>query len=184
MDYKNAVFGAHLNRYIGLSDWRGRSDGLEEKALSGTDLELSGRIPAVPELELFARGFNWEQERTPIFEPDGDDIWGYEFSAEYTPVNIFTLRGAALKDNTMEDVSAEVTFRLNYTFGDDIEALWRAPRHNLDSVLERRFEKVRRQNTIRLQVRQDPDFTAIIREVLAGGTLILPDGGSKAAQVG
>ena len=127
LDYKNALIGAHLNRYIGLSDWRGRGDGFEEKALSGTDLELSGRLPQLPELELFARGFKWEQERTPIFEPDGDDIWGYEVSAEYTPVNIFTLRGAAIKDNTMDDVSAEVTVRLNYTFGDDIKTIGAGP---------------------------------------------------------
>ena len=160
LDYKNALIGAHLNRYIGLSDWKGRGDGFEEKALSGTDLELSGRLPQLPELELFARGFNWEQERAPIFEPDGDDIWGYELSAEYTPVNIFTLRGAAIKDNTMDDVSAEVTVRLNYTFGEGISTLGQAPKHNLDSVLDRRFEKVRRQNDIRVQVRQDPNVTA------------------------
>ena len=162
LDYKTSLYGASLNHYIGLSDWRGRDDGFEEKALGGTDLELSGRLPQAPELEVFARGFNWEQERTAVLNPDGDDIWGYEFSAEYTPINILTLRSSATKDNEMDDFEGQVTMRLNYTFGQGFDDLFKRPIYNLDSVVERRFDKVRRQNEIRVQVRQDPNVTALV----------------------
>ena len=33
LDYKTSLIGAHLNHYIPISDWRGRDDGFEEKAL-------------------------------------------------------------------------------------------------------------------------------------------------------
>ena len=65
--------------------------------------------------------------------------------------------------------------------------LGQPPRHNLDSVLDRRFEKVRRQNDIRVQVRQDPNVTARVTfaqganvttgQVIPFGTTIITGGG-------
>lgn len=160
LDYKTSLYGVAFNKYIGLSDWRGREDGYEEKALGGEDLEVSGRLPQAPELEVFAKGYHWGQEKTPVINPDGDDIWGYQFAAEYTPVNAFTIRSQATRDNEMDDMEGQITMRLNYRFGQGWDDLWERPTYNLDSVTDRRFEKVRRQNEIRVQVRQDPDVTA------------------------
>lgn len=182
LDYKTSLYGVAVNKYIGLSDWRARGDGYEEKALGGEDVELSGRLPQAPELELFAKGYHWEQEKTAALNPDGDDIFGYQFSAEYTPINALTIRSSATRDNEMDDTEGEVTLRLNYTFGQSWDDLWERPSYNLDSVLDRRFEKVRRTNEIRVQVRQDPDITARVTfaqganvsvgQSLAFGTLI------------
>ncbi len=160
VDYKNSLIGAHLNHYIGLSDWRVRDDGFEEKALSGTDLTFSGRLPQAPELEMFTRGFHWDQERTAVRNPNGDDIWGYELAAEYTPINFLTFRGEVLKDNEMDDFDGTVTVRMNYNFGQGWDDLWERPSYNLNNVIDRRFDKVRRINEIRVQVRQDSDVTA------------------------
>jgi len=160
LDYKTSLYGVAFNKYIGLSDWRGREDGYEEKALGGEDLEVSGRLPQAPELEVFAKGYHWGQEKTPVINPDGDDIWGYQFAAEYTPVNAFTIRSQATRDNEMDDMEGQITMRLNYRFGQGWDDLWERPSYNLDSVTDRRFEKVRRNNEIRVQVRQDPDVTA------------------------
>ena len=181
-DYKTSLIGAHLNHYIGLSDWRKRNDGYEERALTGTDIELSGRLGQMPEVELFVRGFYWDQEPDPVLTPKGDDIWGYEMSAEYTPINMITIRGAILKDNQMDGIDGALTLRLNYDLGMGYNELFRRPSYNLNSVSERRYEKVRRQNKIRVQVRQDPDITAqvifsqganvSIGQVISFGTLI------------
>lgn len=160
LDYKTSLYGVSFNKYFGLSDWRGRDDGFEEKALGGEDLELSGRLPQAPEFELFAKGYHWSRERTPVRNPDGGDIWGYQVAAEYTPVNAFTIRSQATKDNEMDDLEGQITLRLNYNLGQGFDDLWERPSYNLASVLDRRFEKVRRTNDIRVQARQDPDVTA------------------------
>jgi hypothetical protein len=186
LDYKTSLYGVSFNKYVGLSDWRGRADGYEEKVLPGEDLEVSGRLPQAPELEVFAKGYHWGQEKTPVINPDGDDIWGYQFAAEYTPVNAFTIRSQATRDNEMDDMEGQITMRLNYRFGQGWDDLWERPTYNLDSVLERRFDKVRRNNEIRVQVRQDPDVTARVTfaqganvsvgQSLAFGTLVTTGG--------
>jgi hypothetical protein len=186
LDYKTSLYGAALNHYIGLSDWRGRGDGYEEKALGGTDLELSGRLPQAPELELFMKGYHWDQEQTALFNAKGTDIWGYQMAAEYTPINALTLRSSLTKDNEMESSEGEVMVRFNYRFGQDWNDMWERPSYNLDSVVERRFEKVRRNNEIRVQTRQDPNVTARVTfaqganvsvgQSLAFGTLITTAG--------
>jgi hypothetical protein len=186
LDYKNSLYGVAFNKYFGLSDWRGRGDGFEEKSLGGEDLELSGRLAQAPELEVFVKGFRWGQEKTDVLNPDGGDIWGYQFAAEYTPINAFTVRTQAMRDNDMDDMEGQITMRLNYSFGEGWSNMWERPSHNLDSVLDRRFEKVRRNNEIRVQVRQDSNITArvifaqganvTVGQVIAFGTLITTGG--------
>lgn len=160
LDYKTSLYGIALNRYFGISDWKNRHDGYEEKALGGEDIELSGRMPQWPALELFAKGYHWEQETTPVLNPSGDDIWGYQFAAEYTPVNALTVRAQAANDNEMDDLEGEIALRFNYKMGQDWAVLWDRPVYNLDNVLDRRFDKVRRNNEIRVQLRQDSLVTA------------------------
>lgn len=160
LDYKTSLYGVAINKYFGLTDWRDRSDGYQEKALGGEDVEFSGRLPQVPELEGFIKGYHWAQEKTDVINPDGRDIWGYQFAAEYTPINAFSIRSAISKDNEMNRAEGEITLRLNYTFGQGWDDLWSRPRYNLDSVVSRRFEKVRRTNEIRVQTRQNPNVTA------------------------
>lgn len=160
VDYKTGLMGLSSNHYVGLSEWRGRTDGYEERALSGTDIELSGRLPDLPELELFLRGYHWDEQRTAILNPDGDDILGYRLAAEYTPISAFTFTAAAAKDNAMDSPEGQIMMRFNYRFGQGFDDFKKRPSYNLDSVVDRRFEKVRRNNEIRVQVRQDPDLTA------------------------
>lgn len=188
VDYKTGLMGMSANHYIGLSDWRGRNDGYEERALSGTDIELSGRLPDFPKLELFLRGYHWDEQRTAILNPDGDDIWGYRFAAEYTPFSALTVTAAATKDNAMQSPEGQIMMRFNYRFGQGFDDFRTRPSYNPDSVLDRRFEKVRRNNEIRVQVRQDPDVTARVTfaqganvsagQSLAFGTLVTTGGGA------
>lgn len=159
IDYKTGLYGIAFNKYFGLSDWRDRNDGYEEKALGGEDIEISGRLPDAPQLELFAKGYHWEQEKTAALNPDGDDIWGYQFAAEYTPVNAFTFRSEATQDNE-DGLEGQITVRLNYKFVQSWDDLWKRSSYNPDSVMERRFEKVSRTNEIRVQVRQNEEVTA------------------------
>ena len=162
LDYKNTLVGVSANKYVGLSDWRRRGDGFEEIVLDGEDIEFSGRLPQLPELELFAKGYHWNQGITSVLNPDGSDIYGYKLTAEYTPINGLTISGSVRDDNVTEDVESKIMLRLNYVFGKGYKHLFKRPEYNLDSVLDRRYDKVRRNNDIRVQVRQDLDITAIV----------------------
>ena len=161
-DYKNTLIGVSANKYIGLSDWRRRGDGFEEIVLDGEDIEFSGRFSKLPELELFAKGYHWNQGITQVLNPDGSDIYGYKLTAEYTPLNGITVSSSIRNDNVTEDAEAQIMFRLNYVFGKGVKYLFERPEYNLDSVLERRYDKVRRNNDIRVQVRQELDITAVV----------------------
>lgn len=177
LDYKNSLYGVAFNKYIALSDWRRRGDGYEEKALGGEDLEFSGRLKQAPELELFVKGYHWAQERTAILNMNGDDIWGYQFAAEYTPVNALSIRSEITKDNEMDNLEGQITMRFNYTFGQGWNDLWERPSYNLESVVDRRFEKVSRTNEIRVQTRQALSVTASVTfaqgaNVSAGESLV------------
>ncbi|MDA0967550.1 MAG: inverse autotransporter beta domain-containing protein [Proteobacteria bacterium] len=162
LDYKNTLIGVSANKYVGLSDWRRRGDGFEEIVLDGEDIEFSGRFPKLPELELFAKGYHWNQGVTQVLNPDGSDIYGYKLTAEYTPLNGITVSSSIRNDNVTEDAEAQIMFRLNYVFGKGIKYLFERPEYNLDSVLDRRYDKVRRNNDIRVQVRQELDITAVV----------------------
>lgn len=162
LDYKNTLVGVSANKYIGLTDWRRRGDGFEEIVLDGEDIEFSGRLPQLPELELFTKGYHWNQGVTQVLNPDGSDIYGYQFAAEYTPLNGLTVRASVRDDNVTEDIESELTFRMNYIFGKGFKYLFERPEYNLDSVLDRRYDKVRRNNDIRIQVRQELDITAVV----------------------
>ncbi|AUQ50906.1 Attaching and effacing protein [Phaeobacter inhibens] len=162
VDYKTSLLGIHANHYFAISDWKERDDGFDEKAMSGSDILLSGRIPHKPNIELFVRGYHWDREKTPILNPNGKDIWGYETFVEYTPINAMTLRAGMRNDNDSDDVQADIGLRLNYNFGMDAKDLLRAPTYNLESVKDRRFDKVQRINEIRVQERQRPGITAFV----------------------
>ena len=162
LDYKNTLVGLSANKYVGLSDWRRRGDGFEEIVLDGEDIEFAGRFPQLPELEFFAKGYHWNQGITQVLNPDGSDIYGYKFTAEYTPINGLTISGSVRNDNVIEDVESKIMLRLNFIFGKGYKYLFKRPEYNLNSVLERRYDKVRRNNDIRVQVRQELGITAVV----------------------
>ena len=148
-----SLYGIGLNKYWGLSDWRTRGDGYDEKPMSGEDIEFSGRLAEMPQLEFFIKGYRWQQEKTAVLNPDGDDIWGYRFTSEYTPLRAVTFSGSATKDNAMENFQGELTLRFNYNFGSDTGDLWLKEDINLETVTDKRFDKVRRENIIKVQKR-------------------------------
>jgi uncharacterized protein YdeI (BOF family) len=97
-----------------------------------------------------------------VVNPTGEDIWGYEAFAEYTPVNALTLRAGVQSDNMSDDLGAYIGLRFNYKFGASSRDLMSAPDYDLTSVADRRFDKVQRINEIRVQERQRPGLTAMV----------------------
>ncbi len=177
-EVKTALYGANLNYYHALSDWRARSDFYDERALSGADFILSGKMPGLPELELFAKGYLWDQDKTAVLTPDGDNIWGQEYKAEFTPVPAITLTSALRDDTDLEETDFRFGLRLNYVPGKSVKEMFEpAAPLDLTSVAYRRYEKVERENEIRVQERQNLARTAIVTFTNGANTLDTPKDG-------
>ena len=142
VDIKTALLGFYANRYWALSGWQQTGVGLEERALDGWDFSVSGRVPAAPELEVFATGYGWDRL-------EGEkDLRGVRLAAEYTPARVVTL-GAAVDKPNDADYNLSMTVRLNLANLGAEDTVRTVP----ENVLGRRFEKVRRENRIVTQTR-------------------------------
>lgn len=175
VEYLNSLIGLRMNRYFSLSGYRSRDDGYQERALGGWDAEVSGRLPQIPSVEMFLRGYTWERKPTEFINPEGTDIWGKELRMEYTPVPAFTVEAGLQDENDGEGLQANLGARFNYRLGAD----WRpqltpTDSFELQSMAEERFQKVRRQNLIRKQIRIDPDLIAEVISI-TGTLTITPD---------
>jgi len=183
-DYHNSMLDAHFNRYIALSGWQDARFGYEEQPLSGWDAELGGRPPFAQWLRVSARGFIWEQDRTPVLNPDGDDVTGQEYAFEITPMEALTWR-AQITDESGRDPYLESTLRFNYRMGERAREQLRGQSDwSLESVADMRLTKVRRENRIIVQERQEPDFTAIVTNTVGANTALTQDGQSKSLSEG
>ena len=185
VEYLNSLIGLRANRYFRLSGYKDRDDGFQERALGGWDVELSGRPPQIPQLELFLRGFQWEREATEFVNPTGEDITGHEVRAEYTPFPALTLEAGLRNETDQDDLEALLAARFNYRLGADPAPQLRPTQSfTLQSIADRRFEKVRRENLIRKQIRANPDLIAEVTSII-GSLTVTPDGETPfAASVG
>lgn len=135
----------------GFKDSRRDASGVqyEERVLKGYDLELGYQLPFVSDLSVFAKGYQY-------FRETDDDLRGLALSAEYKILDHFTLKGAVVEENGGRD---GVEFALQYSV-----PLYDVKKPNLvladlqpaagtQSQRSKIFEKVRRENRIRVEER-------------------------------
>jgi len=154
-DYQNSLLGLQANRYIALSDWRsGSKTGFEERALSGYDAQISGKLPWVAGLEAFYKRLIWQRKTDK-------DIQGEQVGLEYTPVPAITLRAGHEKDDERGS-GFMAGVQLNTTLGgqEGVDPLaWTESEDFLD-VAQNRYQKVRRENSIRTEAREKTKASA------------------------
>ncbi len=142
------------NYYYPLTDFqdsRRDANGLEyeERALEGYDLELGYTLPFLPELSVFGKGYQY-------FRETDDDIRGLEVSAEYNVHDNFTLKGSVVEENGGRDgVELALQYRIPLYDEDKPNLVLAAmePAAGRASVRSKVFEKVRRENRIRVEER-------------------------------
>jgi hypothetical protein len=154
-DYQNSLLGLQANRYVALSDWRsGSKTGFEERALSGYDAQISGKLPWVAGLEAFYKRLIWQRKTDK-------DIQGEQVGLEYTPVPAITLRAGHEKDDERGS-GFMAGVQLNTTLGgqEGVDPLaWTESEDFLD-VAQNRYQKVRRENSIRTEAREKTNASA------------------------
>ncbi|MBD1139291.1 inverse autotransporter beta domain-containing protein [Pelagibacterales bacterium SAG-MED46] len=137
------------NQYYALSGWKSGLGGIEERALSGNDIELGAPLPYLPWTSVNFRSFKW------IGVESVEDQEGDEMSLEAKlPYGITVEGGKRSHDGTTEDAQfVELTWSCckeeEQKFGINDKA------YNLTSVANQKFAKVKRQNLIIKQKRMD-----------------------------
>ena len=154
LDIHTSLLSASTNFYKGLNNWKNARFGFEEKPLDGLDLELAGRMPFLPALEVSARGYAWKASQS------NNNVEGVDLRMAYSPVPAFTIEGG-FTDESNQDRSFDFALRYNYIFGAPPEYLydWNE-QFRKKSAAEFIYSKARRVNTIRVEERIDPDLLA------------------------
>lgn len=148
VDAQTAYYGLSANRYIPISDWRSVSALYEERAMPGWDLRLEGRLPDLPTVDGFLRGYTWE-----AFGRENDDIYGLEAGLEWTPLPMLTFTGS-LDDDNESAIEAKIAMTFNYRFGEQVQATEYDTSPQALSVASRVYQRVERENFVRVEQRR------------------------------
>jgi hypothetical protein len=166
-DVKTSTLGVSANRYIGLSGWRDVDAYIEERAADGWDVEVNGQVPALPSWTASLTGYQWDGQdhvSDNYEELPKQNTFGYVAAVEYAPVPALAVR-AGMREETDAGKSGELALRFNLRFDEPL-ALQFKPRLQLASMEERIYEKVSRENTIRVeQRRKDTGILTVIESI-------------------
>lgn len=145
-DIQTALLGASVNRYLPLTEWRNVDALTEERAVAGWDLELRGQVESLPAWTGYIKGYQWDGH------DDVSDTYGLDTRLEWAPIRAVRASVGVTKENA-GDWDAQMGVRLVYNMGEDIDYHTQAVTE-LTSVKDRAWDKVWRDNTIRVQQRQ------------------------------
>ena len=137
----SSVGSFSYNEYFRLSSWKSGVDNVQEKALNGRDMEIGSPLPFLPSTNLYYRTFEWEGA-SGAADQEGDD---FSLEARFKRFNVEI--GKRSFDGVNED---EEFIRLTYRCcnDDNEEFIISDKAFNLNSVENKRFVKVRRENLI------------------------------------
>ena len=157
-ELKSSVFELNANKYIALTNSLTGENGVSERALDGFEFELGTQLPYIPGTRLFAKKFKWDGE-------DGaSDLKGKTYSLSVDKEVLPNLSLEAGVHDYDGGASSEKFVKLTYHFDEPASkpAKFFSDQafENLESMKEKRLEKVRRTNTI---VKQRGGFTVSIR---------------------
>lgn len=150
-----SVGDLRINSYTALSDAEMNDDeDREEVALDGTELELAIPLPYLPNTRLQMNSFSWEGDE------GAEDLEGTTTGLRATLPRGFELEAGSISyDNDDREDEDFVALNFNVTrfrnaakFGQPVLVSDKA--YALQSVVERRYEKVRRSNIITIAATQ------------------------------
>jgi adhesin/invasin len=154
LEARTTVGEVNFNQYWGMSGWKNAANSLQEKSLGGTDLELGVPLPYMNWAKAFGRGFIW-------YGVDGaNDLKGTDVSVR---AQVPILPGLAIEGGrrTYAGSTPDENFlRISYNLADmnavkSSQPWFSEKAYSLDSMESRRYDKVRRENLIIKQKRNE-----------------------------
>ncbi|MCY0149349.1 inverse autotransporter beta domain-containing protein [Hoeflea sp. G2-23] len=177
-DVQTSELGASVNRYIPLSSWKGIDDYTEERASWGWDLQLQGRVPSLPSWQANVTGFQWSSNQ----KMEDKKTYGYDVGVQWQPVNAFVW-DAGVRNEQDASPQFHTQFRLVYKFNEPIETMWNR-RVQLTDVSERVYDKVRRENAVRVTQRTKESAYVTVQQTIGANTATLASGAVQSLQTG
>jgi adhesin/invasin len=146
LEARSSVGELNANKYYRLSAWNGGYNGIQEKALSGQDVELGVPLPYMNWAKVYAKRFIWESAGT---RPDtkGDDL---SLRANL-PFGLSVEGGRRSFSSGSEDLNyIRLTWNSNPPT-DEKPLTISNEAYTLTSMETHRYDKVRRENIIQKQ---------------------------------
>lgn len=169
-DVQTEQIGVLANKYIPLSGWKSVDSYKEERAASGFDLELQGRLPEFPSWQANLKGFQWSSNEAM----EGETTWGYDAGLQWQPVNAL-LWEAGLRNEQDASPQFHTQVRMVYKFGEPIEKMWERP-VAIGDMSQRVYDKVRRDNAMRVEQRVKDSAYVTVTQTIGANTALLETG--------
>jgi adhesin/invasin len=157
LEARTTVGEVNFNQYWGVSSWKNAANSYQEKSLGGTDIELGVPLPYMNWAKAYGRGFIW-------YGVDGaNDLKGTDVSLR---AQVPILPGLAIEGGrrTYAGSTPDENFlRISYNLIDMNTAKPSQPwfsekAYQLSSMEDRRYDKVRRENLI-IKQKRNQSFT-------------------------
>lgn len=177
-DLQTAEIGVSANKYFPLSDWKSVDAYKEERASSGFDIELQGRLPQFPAWQTNLKGYQWSSNT----DMEQETTFGYDASLQWQPVNALVWE-TGVRDEQDSSAELHTALRLVYRVGDSIEKMWQPPTE-LPSMEDRVYDKVRRDNAMRVEQRVKDSAYVIVTETTGANSAALADGTTQSLSTG
>ncbi len=171
VDARTSQLAVSANRYIPISTWRSIDAYNEERAAAGWDVQLRGQVPELPSWTGILKGYQWDGFQ------EGEKLYGAQAAVEYSPFPAMAVR-VGVKDESEGTASLEAALRFNWRF-DQPQDLQFKPRMELASVEDYVYEKVQRENIIRVKQRQKASAKLTVIETSGANTALEPTGASS-----
>ncbi len=146
VDTQSSQWGVSVNRYFPLSSWQQLDDYYEERVSAGWDMQVRGQTSDLPSWTGLVTGYQWDDQES------GHDQYGIETGLEYSPIPALAVRMAINEDN-QNAPSFESALRFTWRFNEPADLQLR-PRTELTPVKDRIYNKVQRDNIIRVSQRR------------------------------
>jgi hypothetical protein len=175
-DAQTSMLGVSANSYFPLSSWKSVDAYTEERAARGFDIELQGRMPEFPSWQANVKGYRWSSN----VDMEQEQTYGYDVGLQWQPVNAL-IWDAGVRDEHDADPEFHAQMRLVYNFGEPLHKMWERPAALMD-VSERVYDKVRRENSIRVEQRIKDSAYVTVQQTIGANTARLADGTSVSLQ--
>ena len=141
---KSTSLDLYLNWYhmIGAKNQLGA--GVFAYTPEGFDVELVGRLPAFPWVELSGRYYQWFLEAGDVDAGGDDKLYGLRYQLNLQPVPLFGVE-FSLEDPERGKREWALSANLKYRFGVPLLEQLRVQRVKAHDPIHRRFERVRRE---------------------------------------
>jgi len=155
-EIRTTVGEINFNYYWGMSGWKFGTNGFEERALDGYDVELGLPLPYMPRAKLYGKIMEWTGQ-TGDFSEKGVS---YSFEGEfYNGVFLEIGRRHFEQSNNESFVAVRVNL-IDLVFGHKRkQPFFTKKPYQLASMSDHKYDKVRRENLIRKERRVLGNFS-------------------------